>query len=556
MAVHLEPRVLAGEVEDEPSTLLDHLQLTLVHLQRREAGSASDGPDHHGRQDHDRRESDGLGVLDRDSLPDEVGRHDQPDQHGDRQQPTRGPLRRELVDPRHLGRDLVVLGDLPRLDVGLRRCRDSDRGRPDDRARGACASLGRDEVVGRVAGVGPVLVRLRRLGLAPAPRQEGAPGLLPGVLRRLGGLEGPGRLGVRLDRGGHDRLGCDKGSRLGHGRRLRLVLDDHRLRHGFGRRLGLVLRLDGYRYRLDSDALGLDGQLGFGLRDHRRGLDEGTDRGRRCDVLGFEVPAHRLDDRFDDRFHDLGYGLLDGARGSALHSGLGSGIDPGLVTTLGVPGAGHLDRPGDGRLDGLGNGLGNGRLDGFGNGRLVDPRLGVPGDLSLDGGHRGRDGLLEGERDRRRRSGGRGRSRGSGRQWWLGGGDRQRDGAGDGRSERDQRDLGLDLDLGRRRVDQSRLEPLQAATRVGRLRHLLGLRLLGLLADRAHDDRLPARGRLAVQLVAGPGGEALGADRRTPKVDGGAIRDPISGSRSTAEEATAAAGIRRARSRRRRGLRR
>ena len=80
---------------------------------------------------------------------------------------------------------------------------------------------------------------------------------------------------------------------------------------------------------------------------------------------------------------------------------------------------------------------------------------------------------------------------------------RERDGAGDGRGEQDLRDL--DLDLGLRRVDQSRLEPLQPAARVDGLGNLLGLRLLRLLADRAHDDGLPARRRLTVQVVAGSG---------------------------------------------------
>ncbi len=52
--------------------------------------------------------------------------------------------------------------------------------------------------------------------------------------------------------------------------------------------------------------------------------------------------------------------------------------------------------------------------------------------------------------------------------------------------------------------------------------------------------------RLTVQLVAGPDFcGAFAADLRTPKVEGGAIRDPIIGSRSTAEDATAAAGNRR-----------
>ena len=126
------------------------------------------------------------------------------------------------------------------------------------------------------------------------------------------------------------------------------------------------------------------------------------------------------------------------------------------------------------------------------------PGLGVPGGRPLDGGYRGANRLLEGARGR---CGGRGRRSASavGKRR-LGRGDRERDGAGHGRGERDLR--GLDLGLGLHRVDQSRLEPLQPAARVDRLGDLLGLRLLRLLADRAHDDGLPARRRLTVQLVA------------------------------------------------------
>ncbi len=147
-------------------------------------------------------------------------------------------------------------------------------------------------------------------------------------------------------------------------------------------------------------------------------------------------------------------------------------------------------------LDGLLDGLFDEEFDGL----LLDPGLGVLGDLPLDGGYGGANRLLEGARGRRRGCVGRGGPR---RQRRLGRGDRERDGAGHGRGEQDLRNL--DLDLGLHRVDQSRLEPLQPAARVDGLGNLLGLRLLRLLADRAHDDGFPALRRLTVQVVAGPG---------------------------------------------------
>ena len=214
----------------------------------------------------------------------------------------------------------------------------------------------------------------------------------------------------------------------------------------------------------------------------------------------------------------------------AARPGLGPRRLDGRVPALDVPGGGALSTGSATGSAAGSDGLGDG-LDVAFDGLLIDRRLGVPGDLVArrsvrrpGSSPRGRAGPAPRVRARR--------ECGSARR--LGRGDREGDGAGDGGRERHQGDLDLDLGLLLGRVDQSRLEPLQAAARVDRLRLLLGLRLLRLLADRAHDDGLPARRRLTVQLVDRSGGlravgrGAAGAERRgrcDPRTDQGVPLD-------------------------------
>ncbi len=308
------------------------------------------------------------------------------------------------------------------------------------------------------------LARLRLLGLALGQRQEGEPVRL--VLGGLRGLAGLGR------------------DRLGKVERLELGLDDH----GLGHRLGL---------RLD---VRLDMWLGLRLSDHGCRFDEGTHGGRRSDVLRLQGP-----------------GLLD--RRLLLDQGLlfaPAPLDQGLLVpraTFSVLADARADRRLDLRLD-----L---RLD-----RRLDRRLDLRLDLRLDRGldlastgastgcsssegsacrATGRSMVGTAARivsSRERAAGaagaggealpsasaGLGVATGSGTQRATGGvsGTCGTSTSGSGSTGSTSRAL-------------SRCSRLRVSTGLG----LLGLRLLRLLADRAHDDGLPALRRLTVQLVRG-----------------------------------------------------
>ena len=350
-------RVLARQVEDEPAALLDHLQLTLVHLQRRDAGSGPDRPDHHGRQDHDRRETDGRGVLDLDRRAHEVGRRDQPDQERDRQQAARGPLGSELVDARHLGRDLVVLGDLVRrgldLDLGLRRCRDGDGGRLDGPA-------------GRP-------LRVRGPGWRPAPEPWPRPGRGPrrpcgagprgasapwaGAWAVTGRSVGAGPRGARSVSGGSVFSGasvaCTWTARVGLGLDLDRCGHDRRLDDGFVDRLVdwlfdwlFTASTTGSCDRFDDWST-----TGSGSARASGAGSASTTTDSRC-LLGFGSLGWRLgSDRKENRLGCSSVGSAGSLGSIATGSARSSGSSSASTTTDSATGSGSSTRV---RLDGRG----------------------------------------------------------------------------------------------------------------------------------------------------------------------------------------------------------